>query len=1012
MSEEIELLQKQINKLEDEKNKELDSLLVPFKNARNKLYESLNNIHNSALKGVNDYNSRSFFISKNEQVKVVFKPLKLDVTPDFENIFNNNLEKIKQGAYQFNRLTNTNLSSFLGITNLIGPAINQNQYILDNFDKFYDSKYKESEKEEYYKKAVVIENKYNEKINDLKQQINDIENELASKINEAYIGCSTSLSDDVSKVVIGFKNDTHEPFIYQDLKGKGNILYHANSNSKYPFIKDLMLQYFDKIGDKNIEIVLVGDMPTDIAGLSILLKKSSTNPNSISEVHRLSYADAILTELIEKLENRASRYIFDGDFFEFNKNNQSNKDPYIIVIIDDVTSMNEDCKRKIEQLAVDGNTNGIFTVIISDDKYNETYNDECIKFNSDDYNFIEFDCFDEKNCKYNDEVVNLNLQPKDFNLKTFLDSLSNRKIDNNTYISFNDIVNDENNIDTSSFSRKITIPVGKTGPSIKNITFDVLGSGESFMIVAGTTGSGKSEFLHTMILDSAYLYNPKQLQFYLIDFKDGVEFGPYIDKYSIPHIKLISRKNTIDDALTILQKIQTIFERRNDLIRQGNYKDIISYNEDHKDNPISRLFIVIDEYQVLLNGGTSNSNSRIASQCEEILKDIVKRGRTAGISLILASQVNACGKEILSQISHRVVFKSEGVLTGLIESLPYSAEKELNGLPKGSAYHTSNGKDASIFRSAYIPNKSKDDKEISKDKIVRMIREKYPSDIYPTNIIVSNDETIVNYDDKAIQDDRIIDLGISVFDNEHVTMRLSHDTFSNYIILGDNKKNYDIEAAILKSKYVTSNDLECNLYCSPKSYDFFNNNLNDIKVLKSLNDLHNVVSELYLEMVDRRKQSNKGIDISKLNERILIINDFDYKQFSDYFHEEDNDSSSSSVDEFGLPIDLSFLGGGSSKSSSVDKTLIDMIKEIYSQSYKYGIYLFIHSDTDKNLDGIFDYQTKGYFEYGFYLNKEAVNYYLEKTSYSSRKVDIEKQNSVYVNGDNYIKFKRYNFEEK
>ena len=89
-----------------------------------------------------------------------------------------------------------------------------------------------------------------------------------------------------------------------------------------------------------------------------------------------------------------------------------------------------------------------------------------------------------------------------------------------------------------------------------------------------------------------------------------------------------------------------------------------------------------------------------------------------------------------------------------------------------------------------------------------------------------------------------------------------------------------------------------------------------------------------------------------------------------------------------------------------------MIKEIYSQSYKYGIYLFIHSDTDKNLDGIFDYQTKGYFEYGFYLNKEAVNYYLEKTSYSSRKVDIEKQNSVYVNGDNYIKFKRYNFEEK
>ena len=85
---------------------------------------------------------------------------------------------------------------------------------------------------------------------------------------------------------------------------------------------------------------------------------------------------------------------------------------------------------------------------------------------------------------------------------------------------------------------------------------------------------------------------------------------------------------------------------------------------------------------------------------------------------------------------------------------------------------------------------------------------------------------------------------------------------------------------------------------------------------------------------------------------------------------------------------------------------------MYTQSFKYGIFLFLHANNSKNLDGLFDYSTKGNFAYGFYLNKEAVNYYLEKQSTISRKVDIENQNSVYVNGDSYVKFKRYKFKEE
>ena len=62
-----------------------------------------------------------------------------------------------------------------------------------------------------------------------------------------------------------------------------------------------------------------------------------------------------------------------------------------------------------------------------------------------------------------------------------------------------------------------------------------LGRGTSqHLLVAGKTGSGKSTFLHGLITNTALIYSPEQVEFYLIDFKKGVEFKSYADCKAAP----------------------------------------------------------------------------------------------------------------------------------------------------------------------------------------------------------------------------------------------------------------------------------------------------------------------------------------------------------------------------------------------------------------------------------------------------------------------------------------------
>ena len=150
-------------------------------------------------------------------------------------------------------------------------------------------------------------------------------------------------------------------------------------------------------------------------------------------------------------------------------------------------------------------------------------------------------------------------------------------------------------------------------------------------IIAGSTGSGKSELLMTLIIGMALNFNPSVLNFVLVDYKGGSAFEPF---KHLPHaVDIVSN---LDQSATarVFASIIAELDRRQRLNTYTNSKDIVHYrrkglNLDPERPPYPHLFIIIDEFAEMISG-----NAEYKAQ----LESITRLGRALGVTLILAAQ--------------------------------------------------------------------------------------------------------------------------------------------------------------------------------------------------------------------------------------------------------------------------------------------------------------------------------------------------------------------------------------
>lgn len=161
-------------------------------------------------------------------------------------------------------------------------------------------------------------------------------------------------------------------------------------------------------------------------------------------------------------------------------------------------------------------------------------------------------------------------------------------------------------------------------------------------LIAGSTGSGKSEFIITYILSMAVNYHPYEVQFVLIDYKGGGLAGAFENRETgvcIPHLAGTITNLDVSEMNRTLVSIQSELKRRQSKFNEvrdslgESTMDIYKYQRLYREGtitePISHLFIVSDEF------------AELKSQQPEFMSQLISTariGRSLGVHLILATQ--------------------------------------------------------------------------------------------------------------------------------------------------------------------------------------------------------------------------------------------------------------------------------------------------------------------------------------------------------------------------------------
>jgi S-DNA-T family DNA segregation ATPase FtsK/SpoIIIE len=175
---------------------------------------------------------------------------------------------------------------------------------------------------------------------------------------------------------------------------------------------------------------------------------------------------------------------------------------------------------------------------------------------------------------------------------------------------------------------RLTVPVGSDDAG-EPVTIGFRRDGPHGM-VAGTTGSGKSELLQTMLAALVLCHRPDQLTLFLVDFKGGSTFAPLA---RLPHV--VGLVTDIENDATLAARALTALDaeigRRKRILEAARVPDVIAYERTEVGDaaPLPDLLVVIDEFALLVER---------QPEVRDRLDTIATQGRSLGIHLLLATQ--------------------------------------------------------------------------------------------------------------------------------------------------------------------------------------------------------------------------------------------------------------------------------------------------------------------------------------------------------------------------------------
>ncbi|WP_034449389.1 FtsK/SpoIIIE domain-containing protein [Butyrivibrio sp. AE2032] len=526
------------------------------------------------------------------------------------------------------------------------------------------------------------------------------------------------------------------------------------------------------------------------------------------------------------------------------------------------------------------------------------------------------------------------------------------------------------------------IPIGKSGNTIVEIPLsckDDKGSVDGQCIgymVIGQSGSGKSSFFHSVVINGCLQYSPADLQFWLLDFKYGGASSKY-RKSQIPHVRVVAENNKIDDALCLFQMIFDEMEYRNKLINRHMVDNIIDYNSlVEEKNRLPRIVIMIDEVQEIFRDEN-------AAELQRMISSISVRMRSVGMHFIMVAQNLSEGKSymlkeaFLPSATGRICFRVADSMpreSGFDESF-IQRKNEISVLSTGEAY-VSWGKDT--IKKVKMAYASPDDMN---NQLFVDIKNRYPDYSYLKPMVIGSKKRLAVTDflqtgehtylqemvclsSKQISYDALV--GEDSYRMSPLKIEFSPYENSSLLLLGDDK---EIASSLCTSIALSlaRQKVHIHLFNADRIKSQYDGGINQHPFAylcglakrelpwvdsHTLNEFANIVKQIYVEYNNRLELVQKSDeDENPAFESIcLIVNDlFGIQQFisNDYLEETANSAGSQSNAKF----DFSILEatGFDSKTTSFKEKIQDALIKLVKDGYRYNINIVLAIKGDPGL---------------------------------------------------------------
>ncbi len=201
------------------------------------------------------------------------------------------------------------------------------------------------------------------------------------------------------------------------------------------------------------------------------------------------------------------------------------------------------------------------------------------------------------------------------------------------------------------------------------------------VLVAGTTGSGKSVCLNSMIISLLYKYSPLDLRFIIVDPK-FVDFEPF---RTLPHMLFDTIIEDVKTTSAMLTWAVEEMDRRYRALSAARVKNLKQYNilaRQKGEKPIPRLVIIIDEFADIMKRDKKGVGDKVCL--------LAQKARAAGMHLILAAQrpsADIVEGPIKSNLPSRIVFRAASSVDSRVSLGEMGAEKLLG---KGDCLYKTN----------------------------------------------------------------------------------------------------------------------------------------------------------------------------------------------------------------------------------------------------------------------------------------------------------------------------------